>query len=86
MSTELKCPFNHGKSTGAPVAAGMGPAFFRPAALAKLLVFVIGTSLAAGVTSLGPWQGFTRATNVTGVGLIFAFFLGYIFRLRLMRV
>jgi catalase-peroxidase len=25
MSTELKCPFNHGKSTGAPVAAGMGP-------------------------------------------------------------
>ncbi len=25
MSTELKCPFNHGKTTGAPVAAGMGP-------------------------------------------------------------
>ena len=25
MSTELKCPFNHGKSTGALVAAGMGP-------------------------------------------------------------
>jgi catalase-peroxidase len=25
MTTELKCPFNHGKSTGAPVAAGMGP-------------------------------------------------------------
>jgi catalase-peroxidase len=25
MSTELKCPFNHGQSTGAPVAAGMGP-------------------------------------------------------------
>ena len=25
MSTELKCPFNHGKSTGAPVAAWMGP-------------------------------------------------------------
>ena len=25
MSSELKCPFNHGKSTGAPVAAGMGP-------------------------------------------------------------
>ena len=25
MSTELKCPFNHGKLTGAPVAAGMGP-------------------------------------------------------------
>jgi peptidoglycan biosynthesis protein MviN/MurJ (putative lipid II flippase) len=68
------------------VAAGMGSAFFRPAALAKLLAFVIGTSLAAGVTSLGPWQGFTRATNVTGVGLLFAFVLGYIFRLRLMRV
>jgi catalase-peroxidase len=25
MSTELKCPFNHAKSTGAPVVAGMGP-------------------------------------------------------------
>jgi catalase-peroxidase len=25
MTAELKCPFNHGKSTGAPVAAGMGP-------------------------------------------------------------
>ena len=25
MSTELKCPFNHGQMTGAPVAAGMGP-------------------------------------------------------------
>ena len=25
MTTELKCPFNHGKSSGAPVAAGMGP-------------------------------------------------------------
>ncbi|MGA0111155.1 MAG: catalase/peroxidase HPI [Chthoniobacterales bacterium] len=25
MTAELKCPFNHGKATGAPVAAGMGP-------------------------------------------------------------
>ncbi|MEY4300072.1 MAG: hypothetical protein RIR25_1308 [Verrucomicrobiota bacterium] len=25
MSNEPKCPFNHGKMTGAPVAAGMGP-------------------------------------------------------------
>lgn len=68
------------------VTAGLGLAFFRPASLTKLLVSVIGTSLVSGVASLVPWQGFTRATIVTGAGLLFAFVLGYIFRLRLKRV
>ncbi|MDQ5980012.1 MAG: hypothetical protein QG602_2987 [Verrucomicrobiota bacterium] len=67
------------------VTAGLGLAFFRPMALAKLAIFVVGTSLVAAAASVAPWPGFVRAAIVTGVGLCFSLVLGYVFKLRLER-